>query len=162
MDTRFLSNDANGVETPWQSIDDILDALEDGRLDAEDYIFDRTRQAWQPIRKHSELIAEWERRMSYRPVEQRRIIANARRPAEGFPALSPEGATPVRTPALSRIEAARRAHAPPQIDEIPAVRKAVAAGEVTMVLVILAALGFGLVLLVRAAIAGFSGPSVSP
>jgi hypothetical protein len=162
MGTRFLSNDANGVETPWQSIDDILDALEDGRLDSEDYIFDSTRQAWQPIRKHSEVVAEWDRRMSYRPVEQRRIITNARRPPEGFPALSPEGATPVRTPALSRIEAARRAHGPPQIDEIPAVRKAVAAGEVTMVLVILAALGFGLVLLVRAAIAGLSGPSVSP
>jgi|SRR5687767_2875636 len=162
MDTRFLSNDAAGVETPWQSIDALLDALEDGRLDAGDYVFDRTRQAWQPIHKHSELVAEWERRMSYRPIEQRRVIANARRPAEGFPALSSEGATPVRSPAVSRIDAARRLHAPPQVDEIPAVRKAVATGEVLMVLVILAALGFGLVLLVRAAIAGLSAPSVSP
>ena len=162
METRFLSNDANGVETPWQSVDDILDALEDGRLDAEDYVFDRTRQAWQPIRKHSELLAEWDRRMSYRPVEQRRIIANARRRAEGFPALSPEGVTPVRSPAVSRIDAARRAHGVPQVDEIPAVRRAVATGEILTVLVILAALGFGLVLLVRAAIAGLSGPSVSP
>jgi hypothetical protein len=162
MGTRFLSNDANGVETPWQSIDDILEALEDGRLDSEDYIFDSTRQAWQPIRKHSEVVAEWERRMSYRPVEQRRIIANARRPADGFPALSPEGATPVRSPAVSRIDATRRAHGLPQVDEIPAVRTAVAAGEVVTVLVILAALGFGLVLLVRAAIGLLSGPSASP
>ena len=162
MQTRFLSNDANGVETPWQSIDDILDALEDGRLDAEDYVFDRTRQAWQPIRKHSELVEEWDRRMSYRPVEQRRIMANARRPAEGFPALSPEGATPVRSPAVSRIEAARRAHAPPQIDEIPAVRQAVAVGEIVTVLVIIAALGVGLLLLVRGAISLLGRAPVAP
>src|SRR5918994_203210 len=153
METRFLSNDSQGVETPWQSIEDILDAMEDGRLDAGDYIFDRTRRAWQPIRKHSELIAEWDRRMSYRPGEGRRVIGNARRPTEGFPNLSPEGTTPVRSPAVSRIATARREHSPPQVDEIPAVRRAVALGEVLTVLLMVAALGIGLVLLVRAAIA---------
>jgi len=108
METRFRSNDAAGVEIPWQTIDDILDALEDGRLDADDYVFDRARQAWQPLRNHGEIVAAWDQRMSYRPPEHRRLITRARRPAEGFPALSAEGATPVSSPALSRIEAAGR------------------------------------------------------
>jgi hypothetical protein len=148
MDTRFRSSDSTGTELPWPSVDDLLDALEDGRLGAEDYVFDATRQAWQPIRKHSEIVDAWDQRMSYRPAEQRRLITNARRPAEGFPALSPEGITPVSTPAISRIEAARRANLPPE--EIPAVRSAFAVGEVGFVLMVIALLGAGLVALARA------------
>lgn len=149
MDTRFRSSDAAGVELPWHTVDDILDALEDGRLDAEDYVFDAARQAWQPIRKHSELVEAWERRMSYRPVEARRPITGAKRAAEGFPALSPEGITPVSSPAVSRIDAARRRN-PPQLEEIAAVRRAFAAGEIGAVLLILAAFTAGLLLMVRA------------
>ena len=155
MDTRFRSSDSAGTELPWQTIDDILDALEDGRLDAEDYVFDATRQAWQPIRKHSELVDAWDRRMGYRPPGQRRLIGNARRPAEGFPAPSAEGVTPVSTPALSRIEAARRARLQPE--EIPAVRSAFAIVEVGFVLVVLAMLGAGLVALARAFMSSVGG-----
>ena len=155
MDTRFRSSDSTGTELPWQTIDDLLDALEDGRLGADDYVFDAARQAWQPIRKHSEIVDAWDRRMGYRAPEQRRLIANARRPVEGFPALSPEGATPVSTPALSRIEAARRAKLPPE--EIPAVRSAFAVGEVGFVLVVLGLLGAGLVALARAFMSSVGG-----
>ncbi len=153
METRFRSSDAAGVELPWQTIDDLLDALEDGRLDAEDYVFDAARQAWQPIRNHSEIVAAWEQRMGYRPPERRRVLTRARRPAEGFPALSPDGATPVGSPALSRIEAARRAEAkraesaPPE--EIPVVRRAFAVGEIGFVLLVMALLVAGMVVLVR-------------
>ena len=148
MDTRFRSSDSTGTELPWQTVDEMLDALEDGRLGADDYVFDATRQAWQPIRKHSEIVEAWDRRMSYRPPQLRRLLGDARRPREGFPALSPEGVTPVSTPALSRIEAARRANRQPE--EIPAVRSAFAVGELGFVLVVLAMLGAGLVLLARA------------
>ncbi|HEU4828123.1 MAG TPA: hypothetical protein VFT04_02905 [Gemmatimonadales bacterium] len=155
MDTRFRSSDSTGTELPWQNVDELLDALEDGRLDAGDYVFDATRQAWQPIRKHSEIVAAWDRRMGYRPPGQRRVIANARRPAEGFPALSPEGETPVSTPAVSRIEAARRARRQPE--EIPVVRSAFAVGEIGFVLVVLAMLGAGLVALARAFMGSVGG-----
>ena len=157
METRFRSSDAAGAELPWQTLDDILDALEDGRLAAEDYLFDAARQAWQPIRKHTEVVAAWDRRMGFRPPELRRTITNARRPVEGFPALSPAGATPVSSPAVSRIEAARRAqehaaaHTPP--DEIPAVRRAVALGETVFVVLVLGMLAAGLIVLVRAMLA---------
>ena len=157
MATRFRSSDAAGVELPWQSIDDILDALEDGRLAAEDYVFDSVRQAWQPIRQHSELVEAWDRRMSYRPPEHRRTLAAARRPAEGFPALSPEGATPASSPAVSRIEAERRvaAHAAARVDveEIPAVRRAIAFGEIVFAVVVLGLLAAGLIVMLRAMMA---------
>ena len=158
MDTRFRSSDAAGVELPWQTIDDLLDALEDGRLDAEDYVFDAARQAWQPIRNHSEIVTAWDLRMSYRPPEHRRIITRARRPAEGFPALSPEGATPVGSPALSRIEAKRRAEAAAPPDEIPSVRRAFAVGEIAFVLVVIGVLAAGLVALVRGLVAMVQAP----
>ena len=155
MDTRFRSSDSTGTELPWQTVNEMLDALEDGRLGADDYVFDATRQAWQPIRKHSEIVEAWDQRMSYRPPERRRVIADARRPLEGFPALSPEGLTPVSTPALSRIEAARRANRQPE--EIPAVRNAFAIGEIGFVLVVLAMLGAGLVVLSRAFMSSVGG-----
>ena len=158
METRFRSSDAAGVELPWQTIDDLLDALEDGRLDAEDYVFDAARQAWQPIRNHAEIVTAWDQRMSYRPPEHRRIITRARRPAEGFPALSPEGATPVGSPALSRIEAKRRAEAAASPDEIPAVRRAFAAGEIAFVMLVIGVLAAGLVALVRGLIAMVQAP----
>ena len=148
MDTRFRSSDSTGTELPWQTVDEMLDALEDGRLDAADYVFDATRQAWQPIRNHSEIVEAWDRRMGYRPPEHRRLIANARRPVEGFPALSPEGITPVSSPAVSRIQAARQALRPPE--EIPVVRSAFAIGEIGFVVVVLALLAAGLLLLVGA------------
>ena len=156
MDTRFRSSDSTGTELPWQTVDELLDALEDGRLGADDYVFDATRQAWQPIRKHSEIVEAWDRRMGYRPPGLRRLIGDARRPREGFPALSPEGLTPVSTPALSRIEAARRANRQPE--EIPAVRSAFAIGEIGFVLVVLAMLGAGLVVLARAFMSSVGGP----
>ncbi len=158
METRFRSSDAAGVEIPWQTIDDLLDALEDGRLDAEDYVFDAARQAWQPIRNHAEIVAAWDHRMGYRPPEHRRIITRARRPAEGFPALSPEGATPMSSPALSRIEAQRRAEAATSPDELPAVRRAFAVGEIAFVLVVIGVLAAGLVALVRGLIAMAQSP----
>jgi hypothetical protein len=153
MDTRFRTSDAAGVELPWQTTDDLLDALEAGRLEAEDYVFDAVRQAWQPIRNHSEIVTAWDQRMSYRPPEQRRLISNARRPHEGFPALSSEGTTPVSSPAISRIEAQRRAAASTSPDEIPAVRRAVAAGEVAFLLAVVGVLAAGLVMLARAFVA---------
>ncbi|HEX6069260.1 MAG TPA: hypothetical protein VFZ18_05535 [Longimicrobiaceae bacterium] len=157
MGPRFLSSDPRGAELPWQTIDDLLDALEDGRLSAEDYLFDATRQAWQPIRNHSEVVEGWEQRMSYRPPEARRLLRNAVRRPEGFPALSPEGITPVSSPAVSRIEAARRAHALTPPEEIPAVRSAFAAGELGFVLLVLGLLGAGLVLLAQAFVGAISG-----
>lgn len=157
MGPRFLSSDSRGAELPWQTIDDLLDALEDGRLSAEDYLFDATRQAWQPIRNHSDVVEGWEQRMSYRPPEARRLLRSALRRPEGFPALSPEGITPVSSPAVSRIEAARRAHALTPPEEIPAVRSAFAAGELGFVLLVLALLGAGLVLLAQAFVGVMSG-----
>lgn len=144
MDTRFRSSNSAGAELPWQSIESLLDALEDGRLEADDYVFDAVRQAWQPARKHSEIVAGWHQRMSYRPLELRRPLGVVCRPAEGFPALSAEGMTPVSTPALSRIEAAHRARLL-QPEEMPSVRRAIAAGEVALVALLVGGIGFSLV-----------------
>ncbi|HEX6643690.1 MAG TPA: hypothetical protein VF037_03380 [Gemmatimonadales bacterium] len=161
MDTRFRSSDSTGTELPWQSVDDILDALEDGRLGADDYLFDATRQAWQPIRKHSEIAAAWDARMGYRPPHARVALGESRRAVEGFPMLSPEGITPVSSPAVSRIEAARHAEAARlahrQPEEIPAVRRAFAFGEVGFVLLVLGLLGAGFVLLARAFMGSVGG-----
>jgi hypothetical protein len=159
MDIRFRSSDSTGTELPWQTVDDILDALEDGRLGADDYLFDATRQAWQPIRKHSEIVAAWEQRMGYRPPEARVALGESRRAAEGFPMLSPDGITPVSSPAVSRIEAARHAErlARRQPEEIPAVRHAFAVGEVGFVLLVIGLLGAGFVLLARAFMGSVGG-----
>ena len=100
--TRFLSSDPAGIELSWTSVESVLDALEEGRLAADDYLFDAARQAWQPIRKHDEIVAAWERRMGYRPPELRRLLSSAVRRPVGFPALDPDGVTPTSSPAVAR------------------------------------------------------------
>ena len=100
--TRFLSSDPAGIELSWTSVESVLDALEEGRLAADDYLFDAARQAWQPIRKHDEIVAAWERRMGYRPPELRWLLSSAVRRPFGFPALDPDGVTPTSSPAVAR------------------------------------------------------------
>lgn len=141
---RYRSSDPAGVETPWASLDALLDALEAGRLDADDYVYDRARQAWQRIQRHDGIVAAWDQRMAYRPPEQRRLISSARRQPAAFPSLMPEGVTPVGVPALSRAEAHRRASRAPE--DVPGVRRTIAALEALFVLVVLGLLAVGLVL----------------
>lgn len=158
---RFLTSDPTGREAPWDAVDAILDALEQSRLDADDYLFDRVRQAWQPIRTHGEIVAAWDTRMGFRPPPARRLITDCRRSPEGFPALSPEGITPVSSPAVSRIEAARRSRALTPVEALPAVRRGLAAGVIAAALVVLGLLAAGLLLAVRLVMgsgSGWSGP----
>lgn len=154
MQSRFVTSNATGVETPWQGLDQLLDALEDGRVDADDYVFDSVRQAWQPIRKHGGIVAAWDERMSFRPPEERRLIGTVRRATEGFPALSPEGITPVSSPAVSRIQARRMAHLMPE--EVPAVRNSALAGSVALIVGVVTLIAVGLVWIVRGLFAGLS------
>jgi hypothetical protein len=144
MAAHFLTSNSDGVETPWLGMDSLLDALEAGLVDADDYVFDHARQAWQPIRKHSGIVAAWDERMSFRPPEHRQLLGVVRRPAEGFPALSPEGVTPVSTPAVSRIAARRAAEAKSE-----RLHRAVGVMEVVVVVVLLTLLTLGLVWVVR-------------
>lgn len=144
MPVPFLTSNSAGVETPWLDIESLLDALEAGRLDPDDYVFDQVRQAWQPVKKHSGIVRAWDQRMSFRPPEERVLLGNARRPAEGFPALSPEGTTPVSSPAVSRIAARRDAAA--QSDRL---HRAVGVAEVAVLVVLLTVLAVGLIWVVR-------------
>jgi hypothetical protein len=144
MSALFRTSNAAGVETPWLTLDALLDGLEAGLVDADDYLFDRVRQAWQPIRKHAGVVAAWDQRMSFRPPEDRRVLGAVRRPAEGFPSLSPEGVTPVSTPAVSRIAARRAAEA-----RADRVQLAMGFAEVALVVGLVVLLAAGLVLVVR-------------
>lgn len=144
---RYRSSDPAGVETPWTSLDALLDALEAGQLDADDYVYDRARQAWQRIQRHDGIVAAWDQRMGYRPPEQRRLISSARRRPASFPSLMPDGVTPVGVPALNRAEAHRRATRAPE--DVPEVRRTIAALEALFVLVVLGLLAVGLVLGLR-------------
>jgi len=147
MSVRFLTSNTSGVETPWLDIDSLLDALETGRLDPDDYVFDQIRQAWQPLKKHSGIVRAWDQRMGFRPPEERVLISSVRRPAEGFPALSPEGITPVSSPAVSRIHARRMARSAP--DETTTFHRAMGTAEVVAVVILLTLLTVGLVWVVR-------------
>lgn len=151
MSPLFLTSSSDGVETPWMGMDSLLDALEAGLVDADDYVFDHARQAWQPVRKHSAIVAAWEQRMSFRPPEARQLLGTVRRPAEGFPALSPEGVTPVSTPAVSRIAARRAAEL--QSDRL---HRVAGVAELLGMAVLLAMLGVGLVWIVKG-IVGIGG-----
>jgi hypothetical protein len=144
---RYRSSDPAGVETPWASLDALLDGLEGGQLDADDYVYDRTRQAWQRIQRHDGIVAAWDQRMGYRQPEHRRLISSARRQAAGFPSLMPDGMTPVAVPALDRADAHRRATRAPE--DVPQVRRTIAALEVLFVLLVLGLLAVGLVLGLR-------------
>ncbi len=144
---RYRSSDPTGVETPWASLDALLDALEAGQLDADDYVYDRARQAWQRIQRHDAIVAAWDQRMAYRPPEQRRLISSARRPDAAFPSLMPDGLTPAGVPALSRAEAHRRASRAPE--DVPEVRRTIAVLEALFVLMVLGLLAVGLVLGLR-------------
>ena len=146
MPQPFLTSSSTGVETPWQSLEDLLDALEQGFLDADDYVFDQIRQAWQPIRRHDGIVRAWDQRMSYRPPELRRIITTARRPSTGFPALSPDGHTPLATP-IARLDTRRRPA--PSLEEVPEVRRMVLMGEVLLITVLVSLLALGFVWIVR-------------
>ena len=141
---RYHSSDPAGVETPWASLDALLDALESGQLDADDYVYDRARQAWQRIQRHDGIVAAWDQRMGYRPPEHRLLITAARRQAAGFPSLTAQGVTPVGVAALNRAEAHRRATRAPE--DVPEVRRTIATLEVLFVLVVLGLLAVGLVL----------------
>jgi hypothetical protein len=144
MSALFLTSSSDGVETPWMGMDSLLDALEAGLVDADDYVFDHARQAWQPIRKHSRIVAAWDERMGFRPPEDRQLLGMVRRPVEGFPALSPEGITPISSPAVSRIAARRAAESRSEL-----LHRAVGVTEVVVMVVLVAMLGLGLVWVVR-------------
>ncbi len=147
MPVPFLTSNSAGVETPWLTLDSLLDALEAGHLDVDDYVFDYARQAWQPVRNHSGIVSAWNERMGFRPPEDRLVLGSVRRSPEGFPSLSPEGSTPVSSPAISRIEA-RRAAARADRERIGLYRAAGIA-EVVIVVVLLTLLTVGLIWMVR-------------
>jgi hypothetical protein len=140
---RFTSNDSAGTELPWQSVEAVLDALEDGRLAADDYVFDAARQAWQPIRKHDEIVAAWDRRMGYRPPEQRRLLGSTARPF-GFPALDSEGVTPLASPAIVPLDIPVR---PREEPESPTAQRWAAVVGIGIIVVLIGGLLLGFVML---------------
>ena len=140
---RFTSSDPAGTELPWQSVEAVLDALEDGRLAADDYVFDAARQAWQPIRKHDEIVAAWDRRMGYRPPGVRRLLGSTARPA-GFPALDPDGITPIASPAIVLPDVPVR---PREEPESPTAQRWAVAAGIAIILVLVGGLLIGFVML---------------
>ena len=100
MDVRFRISAAAGPESGWSTIGALLDALESGAVSPDDFVFDATRQSWQPLRSHGEIAAAWRERMRFRPADA--PLPFVPPPAEGFPALSPEGVTPIGVAAVRR------------------------------------------------------------
>ena len=100
MDVRFRTSSATGPESGWSTIGDLLDALETCVVSPDDFVFDAIRQSWQPLRSHPEIAAAWRERMRFRPADA--PLPFLPPPADGFPALSPEGNTPIGVPAVER------------------------------------------------------------
>ena len=100
MDPRFRTSSALGTESGWRTVGELLDALECGAVSPDDYVFDGIRQSWQPLRSHGEIAAAWRERMRFRPADA--PLPFVPPPADGFPALSPEGITPVGVAAVRR------------------------------------------------------------
>jgi hypothetical protein len=100
MDVRFRTSSAAGPESGWSTIGDLLDALEIGTVSPDDFVFDAIRQSWQPLRSHGEIAAAWRERMRFRPADA--PLPFLPPPADGFPALSPEGITPIGLQAVQR------------------------------------------------------------
>lgn len=100
MDVRFRTSSSAGTESGWTTIGELLDALESGAVSPDDYLFDAIRQSWQPLRSHAEIAAAWRERMRFRPADA--PLPFVPPPADGFPALSPEGITPIGVEAVQR------------------------------------------------------------
>ena len=100
MDVRFRTSSSAGTESGWTTIGELLDALESGAVSPDDYLFDAIRQSWQPLRSHGEIAAAWRERMRFRPADA--PLPFVPPPADGFPALSPEGITPIGVEAVQR------------------------------------------------------------
>jgi hypothetical protein len=100
VDVRFRTSSVTGPESDWSAIGDLLDALETGAVLPDDFVFDAIRQSWQPIRSHTEIAAAWRERMRFRPADA--PLPFVPPPADGFPALSPEGITPIGVEAVQR------------------------------------------------------------
>ena len=100
MDVPFRTSSLTGPDSGWSTIGDLLDALESGAVLPDDFVFDAIRQSWQPIRSHSGIAAAWRERMRFRPADA--PLPFLPPPADGFPALSPEGVTPIGVAAVQR------------------------------------------------------------
>jgi len=100
MDVRFRTSSATGTDSAWSTIGALLDALESGAVSPDDFVFDTIRQSWQPLRSHGEIAAAWRERMRFRPADA--PLPFVPPPADGFPALSPEGVTPIGVEAVPR------------------------------------------------------------
>jgi hypothetical protein len=100
MDVRFRTSPAAGAECSWSTIGEVLDALESGAVSPDDFVFDAIRQSWQPLRSHGEIAAAWRERMRFRPADA--PLPFVPPPVDGFPALSPEGITPLGVDAVQR------------------------------------------------------------
>ena len=139
MDVRFRTSAATGPEAGWSTMGDLLDALESGAVSPDDFVFDAIRQSWQPLRSHGEIAAAWRERMRFRPADA--PLPFVPPPAAGFPALSPEGITPIG------VAAVRRPVVPPTARDADARHPWLTAAAGAALLLIIAAM---LVLLVGA------------
>lgn len=108
MTIRFrLSREPSGYA--WESVQGVLDDLAAGRVHLADYIFDVAAQEWVRIGLQPDIAAALAEREQFRSPDAPAPAPPTERTT--FPSLSPEGATPIRTRALSRAEAALRAQA---------------------------------------------------
>jgi hypothetical protein len=69
MALRFRCSDDSGAEFSWDTVTEVLDALEAGVLDPRAHLFDAARQCWQVAGAHPEVRAAWEERRRFRPAD---------------------------------------------------------------------------------------------
>jgi hypothetical protein len=110
MAARFRAEPITGIPLLLPTLDDVLDAVEAGRLGAHDAVFDASRQAFVRVQDHPELCARWAERQRYRPPDGRRPLGDAPPDAAlAFPALSDGGHTPAHGVRHDADLAARKA-----------------------------------------------------
>ncbi len=92
--SKFSVTDKVGAVRLFPRVEALLDSLEAGLLSADDIVFDAGRKEWVSIKDHPEVLAGWEERQCYRPLDDRRPLSSIAADPLAFPRLGEDGITP--------------------------------------------------------------------
>jgi hypothetical protein len=92
----FRVTDRVGTTRLYPGIEALLDSLERGLLCADDAVLDPGRREWVKLKDHPEVVAGWQERQRYRPLDDRRSLAGLAADPLTFPHLDEHGITPGR------------------------------------------------------------------
>jgi hypothetical protein len=86
--------DAVGTTRLFPGVEALLDALEQGLLGGEDFVFDSGQKVWIRLKDHPAVQAGWLARQRFRPLDDRNTLAGVEANSLDFPNLGDDGITP--------------------------------------------------------------------